>query len=284
MGDRLGSGRLRAAVHGVRGDDRPHAGDCGDRHAGRADGDAAFLQSGALAGTPACVAAVLHLLPERFRRPYRQQGVAGGTGDRRPARQLHRSGVVRHHLFDHHAGAGRHAGLAARRAGGAVDGRLRRAGADLSALDPQICRGDRGGRLHGQWPHRRQLFEHPGAKTVFAGRRRRLHPRRFRAISGRHAPLHAPAVDAAGPADCALGFHDHGHCRFCGASVGNGRDHRRRRGVYAEPDAEAQHAARPADDAAQRHPAEPRRLGEFQGADRPAARAGRQAGREGSSR
>ena len=128
-----------------------------------------LLQSRALAGASACLAPVLRLLPERFRRPHRHQGLAGRAGDRRPDRKLHRGRLVHASSIPittlalvGTARSGRLAG-----AGGAVD---RAASPSLArhlpAVDPQVCRGDRRGGLDDQRPHRRLLLQHADAEAV----------------------------------------------------------------------------------------------------------------------
>ena len=140
-----------------------------------------------LAEPLACGAAVLDVLPERFRRPHRQPRDADRPGDaRKPRRAAHRR-VVHHRLRHQRAGAAGVGRPVARAAGDAVVLRLYRDADGVRAAHARPLQGRVGGALGAHRPHRRQLHQHPHREAV----RPREGRRRLCARGGRlpHRPL-----------------------------------------------------------------------------------------------
>ena len=137
---------------------------------------------GALAEPLARDPPVLDLLPERLRRPHRQQGDAGGRGDRDGRQPDDRRGLVRGGLRRGRGRRARRHGPAAAGADRDLDGRLRAALRwTMPLVDPRL-RGGVGGALGDDRADGRQLHQHPDAEDL---RRRRRRGRLRRGVGDR---------------------------------------------------------------------------------------------------
>ena len=132
---------------------------------------------------------VLELLPERLRRPHRQQGDPGRRGDRDRGQPRHRRGLVRRHLrAGRGRGARRHGPGAAgpdRDLAGALRGALRL----VDAADRRGVRGGLRGQVGDDRPHGGQLHQHPDPEDL---RRRRRGGRLCRRLG--HRTTSAPSA------------------------------------------------------------------------------------------
>ena len=172
------------AGHGTRRAGRQAAGLDRTRPHQEPDHRRAGLQPRALAHASLRAAPEPRLFPERFRRPRRQQGDAGGSRSARLGRAAYRRHLVRGRAVGRRGRHLRRRRLApADSAAGLARGLHRRALLLRAAHQGALHRGGRGA-LHAGRPHGRQLHQHP--------HRQALRPRRPR---GRLRARRAPGAD-----------------------------------------------------------------------------------------
>ena len=169
------------------------------------------------------------LLPERLRRPGRQQDHAGGAGAARFRGAADRRHLVRGRAVGRRGGDLRRRRLAPAAAADRVARRLHGRAALLRAAHQGALDGGRRGALHAGRAHRRQLHQHPHRQAVRPRRSRgRLRPRRARRPDDQVPGVAAPAdVDGAGALH-AQRLPDRVRHRARHLAVGRGPHHGRR--------------------------------------------------------